>query len=196
MIINISNILAALEHYKYILIFPIMIVEGPIITIVCGFLVYLGFLNALLVFPLLVLGDLIGDSFYYAVGRYSTKFAWTMKLMAFFGYNESQEKFLINHFEKHTLKTLLIAKISHGLGIPVQITAGIARVRFYTYLLIELLGTVPKTFLLLILGYYLGSSYQKINSYLHIYAFAVVAIFVLALLYTLFNKYLKQNYFK
>ena len=61
------------------------------------------------------------------------------------GYTEKSEELLRKHFEKHTTKTLLIAKVSHGFGIPVQISAGAARINFFKYFSTELLATMPKT---------------------------------------------------
>jgi membrane protein DedA with SNARE-associated domain len=70
MLIPLPDILIILEKYKYWLIFPIVIIEGPIIVVISGFLVYLGFLNAYITYIILVIGDSIGDSMYYAIGRY------------------------------------------------------------------------------------------------------------------------------
>ena len=192
---SLDHILTILEHYKYVLIFPIMIVEGPIITVISGFLIYLGFLNAFITFPLLIVGDLIGDCTYYAIGRYGSNTKWVKKIIHYVGYDEKSEEFLEKHFEKHTVKTLLIAKVSHGLGIPVQIAAGMAKVNSLKYIWVELLGTAPKTLFLLVLGFYLGRSYLKINSYLHFFAFTVIAIVVFVILYFILRKRIK-NYLK
>lgn len=195
MFISISEVLLILEHYKYFLIFPIMIIEGPIIAVISGFMAYLGFLNIFILYPLLVFGDLIGDSLYYAIGKYCSRFMWVRKLLSYMGYNEKSEEFLKSHFEKHMAKTLLLAKLSHGLGGTVQVTAGIARVDFPPYISIELVGTMIKTLFLLVLGFYLGNSYEKINTYLDSIAFIVISVAVFILFGILLNKYIK-NYFK
>jgi membrane protein DedA with SNARE-associated domain len=172
-----------------------MIVEGPIISVISGFLAYLGYLNIFVLYPLLVLGDLIGDSLYYSIGKYFSKLVWIKKIATRLGYSEEKEEFIKNHFKKHAIKTLFIAKISHGLGIPVQISAGIAKVKFFKYVSVELVATMIKTLVLLVVGFYLGDSYMKINGYLHFFAFALVALAVLVILYFILNKYAK-NYFK
>ena len=172
-----------------------MILEGPIITVLSGFLVYLGFLNIFIVYPLLVVGDLIGDSIYYGIGRYCSKFSWVSRLENFLKYDEKEEEFLKKHFKKHTVKTLLIAKITHGLGIPVQITAGIANVNFFEYISIETVGTMVKTLVLLVIGFYLGGSYLKINNYFQFFSLITIAAGGFLIFYLVLNKYLK-NYFK
>jgi membrane protein DedA with SNARE-associated domain len=172
-----------------------MVIEGPIITIICGFLAYLGFLNIFVAYPVLVCGDLIGDSVYYTIGKYSNKYSWMHKAKNHLGYTDESAVFIKNHFEKHTAKTLLISKMSHGLGIPVQISAGISGVKFPTYISIELIGTMLKTLALLFIGFYLGDSYQKINSYLQFIALVAIGIMICTFLYVMYKKYLK-NYLR
>lgn len=189
---SLHNILAILEQYKYIVIFPIMIFEGPIITVISGFLVYLGFLNIFIIYPMLIVGDLIGDSMYYAIGKYGHSFEWIQKIEKFLGYTDKSEEFLKNHFEKHTTKTLLLAKVSHGLGIPIQISAGMAEVDFLKYLYLETIATIPKTLVLLAIGFYLGDSYVDINNYLHLLAVVVITIVTVVLLFLILNRYVKK----
>lgn len=192
MFLSPQHVLVLLENYKYLLIFPIMIVEGPIITVISGFLVYLGFLNGFVVFPLLVLGDLIGDVLHYVIGKYGGNSKWFKKLSDFFGYNESREKVIEGHFEKHTGKTLLLAKISHGVGGFIQIVAGIAKVDISDFIWFSFLGTLPKTLVLFIVGYYLGSSYEKIDTYFDNVALITFGIVTFALSYAILRKTVKN----
>ncbi len=192
MFIPLEDIFIILEKYKYLAIFPITIFEGPIVIILSGFLAYLGFLNIYIIIPLLVVGDLIGDSLYYTIGRYGSRFAWVKKVGNFLGYRERGEKMLKSHFEKHTIKTLLIAKMTHGVGAMVQVTAGIAEVRFWKYFLLQMIGTIPKTLILFFIGFYLGNSYAKIDTYLDIISYAVVSLAIVGFLYIILKKYSKK----
>ena len=152
----------------------------------------MGFLNIYIIIPLLVVGDLIGDSLYYTIGRYGSRFAWVKKVGNFLGYRERGEKMLKSHFEKHTIKTLLIAKMTHGVGAMVQVTAGIAEVRFWKYFLLQMIGTIPKTLILFFIGFYLGNSYAKIDTYLDIISYAVVSLAIVGFLYIILKKYSKK----
>jgi|SRR3989344_502170 len=184
--------LAILEYYKYLIIFPIVIFEGPIITIISGFLIYLGILNPFITYVLLIIGDLIGDSLYYSIGKFWRRSIGIKKLGHFLGYNEKSEEFLENHFKKHLFKTLFIAKFSHGIGGTIQASAGIAKVNFIQYLWINLIGIIPKTLILLIIGFYLGSSYLKINIYLNSIASIVIGVVILVFLYIILDKPVKD----
>src|SRR3989344_6526630 len=196
MFMSTSEVLILLEQYKYFVIFPIVIFEGPIITVISGFLVYLGILNPYLTYILLIVGDLIGDSLYYSIGRFWRSFRWLKKVGYFFGYSEKSEEFLENHFKKHKFKTLFIAKFSHGMGGTIQISSGIAKVDFLDFLLINFIGVIPKTLILLIIGFYLGDSYIKIDEYLNSIALTVITVFLLVFLYFILRKYRKVDIVK
>ena len=54
--------------YRYVILVPLAIIEGPIVTIICGFLVTLKVFNPLLVYVVMVLGDIVGDGWPYYMG--------------------------------------------------------------------------------------------------------------------------------
>lgn len=187
-----SELLLILEHYRYWIIFPIAIFEGPIISIISGFLVKLGYLNGLIVYFALVFADLIGDSLYYSIGRFWRKSTWIKKIGRFVGYDENSEKYLEEHFKKHKIKTFMIGKVTHGLGGTVQIASGIAKVKYREFLWLSLVGTAPKALLLVIIGYYVGTYYERINSYLHLLAiFTFGSVFLVV--FFIVSKKLKNN---
>lgn len=192
MFISINDLLVVLGEYKYILIFPIIILEGPIITVICGFLVYLGQLNGPATYIMLVVGDIIGDVLHYLLGRYFKNKKWFKRVASVFGYNDEKEKVLEEHFKTHPIKTVLFAKISHGIGGFIQTVAGIAKIDFWKFTIFSFLGTVPKALLLFCIGYYLGSSYLKINTYLDYVAYFVLSIFFLTSIYLLIRRYAKE----
>ncbi len=195
MLISPSELLAILEHYRYWIIFPIAIFEGPIIIIISGFLVSLGYLNGVIAYAVVVTADIIGDSLYYSLGRFWGKSHFIKKVGKYIGYDESSEKFIEEHFRKHKIKTFLIGKVSHGLGGTIQVASGIAKVTYKEFVWLSLLGTAPKALGLLVLGYYLGSYYEQINGYLHNIALISFGVFVLILMYVI-SKKIKNNFLK
>ena len=193
---SLTDILLLLEHYKYILIFPIRIFEGPIVTVISGFLVSLGFLNGPFTCVILIVADLIGDSFYYSIGRYLNYSPWARKVAFFLGFNERRELLIEDHFKKHKGKTLFIAKLAHGIGGMVQMASGIVKVSYLQFLWYNFLGSVPKTLAFLLIGFYVGGSYQKIDTYLAGVAFITISIVVVLITsYVLLDK-ISRSYFK
>jgi membrane-associated protein len=193
---SISEIFVILGYYKYWIIFPVVIFEGPIIIIITGFLVSLGVLNPYLAFSVLIVGDLIGDSMYYSIGRYWRDSSFIKKYGRLIGYDLDKAVFLEDHFKRHLWKTLLVAKFAQGIGSTIQISSGIAKVSYPKFLWINIIGVIPKTIILMLLGFYIGDSYEKINQYIHSIAFTFVTLAIIVFLYFTISRVIKSYFTK
>jgi membrane protein DedA with SNARE-associated domain len=182
-----------LEHYKYIVIFPITVIEGPIITVIGGFLAYLGYLNFYVAIFFLALGDWVGDGLHWVLGRYYSGATWFKKFGKFWGYDEKREIVIVEHFKKHPGKTVILAKVSHGVGGFIQIAAGMAKMDFWEFMKFSLIGTIPKTALLFFIGYFLGNSYEKINTYMNRVAYIVLFFAIFICIYFMVKKVVNKK---
>lgn len=162
--ISLSFIIELLSHYKYAFLLPVAAVEGPIISILGGFLASTGHLNIFLVYVVVVLGDLIGDTAYYMLGRMGGR-SFAQKHGKLVGITEQRLVRLESHFKDHAGKTLVIGKFSHGLGAVVLFAAGMGRVTYPKFAIYNLWSTGLKSLILVIAGYYYGYAYQRINDY-------------------------------
>lgn len=109
MIFSLDQIIGWLVVYRYFILFPVMVLEGPIITIIAGFLSSLELLNPFLVYAVVVIADLFGDFVYYAIGRWGRK-NFINKWGKYIGLSAAKIIRLESHFEKHTRKTLIFGK--------------------------------------------------------------------------------------
>ena len=82
------------------------------------------------------------------------------------------------------------------MGGTIQASSGIARVNFGQYLRINFVGITIKTLILLIIGFYLGESYIKIDGYLHYIAFFTIGVALLLVIYFMSNKVAKNFFAK
>jgi membrane protein DedA with SNARE-associated domain len=180
MFFSFPQILALLQTYKYLVLFPIAVIEGPIITIIAGFLVAHGYLGFLLTYILLIIADVAGDALYYAIG-YFGNIGIIERWGRLFGVTPERIRKIEEHFAKHSGTTLVFGKFSHVTGAPILIAAGIAKMPLPQFLFINFLSTIPKSFALLLVGYYFGYAYQKINQYFG-YATWAGAIVIAAIL--------------
>lgn len=194
---SLTDVLYILENYKYIIVFPLTVLEGPVISIISGFLVYLGVMNFWGALAVLVVADVLGDCMYHMIGRYSLRSNWARKMVGFFGYSDRSEAFLEQHFKKYRFKTFLFAKFAHGVGAVIQIASGIARVNFGYFFIFSLLSTIPKILILLTIGFYAGSSIAKIDGILSTVALVVFSASVLLIIgYVTLNKHVKNFFAK
>lgn len=138
------------------LLLPLAIIEGPIVSVVAGMLCAQGILPWVWVYPLLVLGDLLGDGLYYAIGRLSH--SWLHRAAQRIGIPVARGEAFSARVAEHSTRMLLIGKWTHAIGALVLIAAGAARIRLARFLLINLLATLPKSAVLLGVGYIAGAN--------------------------------------
>src|SRR5882724_9313264 len=101
--------------YRYWVILPLAIVEGPVIMLFCGFIVRIGGLALIPTYFLLMTGDFIGDVLWYGIGRYGAR-----SVIERFGKYLSISVGDFERFERlfhdHQTKILFISKITMGFG--------------------------------------------------------------------------------
>jgi membrane protein DedA with SNARE-associated domain len=162
-----------LGHYGYIVLFPLAVIEGPIVTIIAGALVSLGFMAFLPAYIVIILGDTVGDALHYAIGRYGG-LPLVRKWGRFLGVQTAHLDSLEASFKKHEVKSYLLGKLAHGVGGAVLVVAGLVRASFVRFLGWNVLGTAIKSFALLLLGYYFAHALSRLGSALDLIASAFI----------------------
>lgn len=186
MFLSLNSILQWLLAYKYAIIFPVSVVEGPIITIIAGFLAAHGQLSLFMAYPILVIGDLTGDTLYYYLGFFGRK-RFVNRWGHYIGLHPERLGKLEEHFRKHSGKTLFAGKLAHGIGPTALAAAGLIKMPYKKFLWINVLGTIPKSFILLLIGFYFGAAYKELNRYLSYTSFVMIglAILLIAIYFTI-----------
>jgi membrane-associated protein len=179
--LSLDQIIALLIQYKYWLLFPIVVFEGPIITIIAGFLTSLGYLNFIIAYVLIVFADLVGDVIYYYFGRFGREH-FINRWGRYLGITMERVKKLEKHFGSHTGKTLILGKLSHAVGGYILVAAGIAKVPLKDFIKYNFIATWPKSMILFLIGYYFGRSYYQISKYLDYTAWGTIALVIILIL--------------
>ncbi len=164
MFFSLQNIIDLLITYKYAIIFPVSIIEGPAVSIIAGSLAQAGYINVYIVYFLVVLGDIVGDTMYYAIGRFGGLYfirRWNHILKI----NTEKVVSLEKTFEKHGPKLIVIGK-TQGLGSIVLMSAGLAKYPYLPFIWYNTLVTLVKSFVLLYVGYAFGKQYTVANNYI------------------------------
>lgn len=187
-----TNIVALLTQYGYAIIFPISIIEGPIVAVIAGFLVSLGRLNWFVTFCILMAGDIVGDTFYYALGRWGGR-GFIRRWGKYIGVSEARVRSLEHYFYAHNWKILTFAK-TQAVGSAILFSAGVAQMPFGKYIWYNLLSSLPKVALFEIIGFYFGRGLTSVNMYVN-YAGALSFIAAVALLgaYWFIKKYINSK---
>jgi membrane protein DedA with SNARE-associated domain len=172
----------ALQHYLalygYAALLPLAVIEGPAVTVLAGILAANGVLDLAIIYPVVVIGDLLGDLLHYAAGRWLSLFVsfrdwrWTVRLRA-------RAIAVAPLVRRNAGKMLLIGKLTHSAGFAVLLAAGAVRVPLARFFAWNFIGTVPKSIVLLLTGYCFGRLFLSLHDEAGI---AGAAGFVLALI--------------
>jgi membrane protein DedA with SNARE-associated domain len=164
-VFTLDNLLQLIQSHGLWLLVPFAIIEGPIVTVIAAYLAHLGYLNVWAVYAVCLISDLVGDAMYYGIGRLGPRFlpaAWLDRI----GLSQARQIALSGHFTAKGGRTLLIGKWTHSTGLPIMLASGLARMNFAVYMWYNLLGSVPKTALFVLLGYFIGAAYASIDTYI------------------------------
>ena len=180
--LNLSGLLLWLITYKYLVIFITTIFEGPIVMMFSGILLKLGSVTFIPVYLTLMAGDLVGDTFWYCIGYY-----FAGPITNKYGYYFSLTPEILDKtkrtFEKNPIKILFISKITMGLGfaLAILVAAGMSKISFKKYIIINASGQFIWTGVLLYMGYTFGNLYQKINNDLKMVSLVgfIIIVFIL-----------------
>lgn len=172
-----ADIINLIIEHGYWIIFAISIPEGPVVGILAGVLVAQGYLNGIIVFIILLLGDIFGDIVHYAIGRW-TRNGFLEKYGKYIGASPEKLAKTEKYFEKHHWKILTFAK-TQAIGSVFLLAAGAVRAPFGKFVWYNVLGTIPKVLILESIGFYFGKSYASIGKYVD---YAGIGSFLLAIL--------------
>ncbi len=161
---SLDTLLVLMQHYGYWLLFPIAVIEGPIITVIAALLAAQGYLNIFAVYGIVVVGDMVGDLLYYAPGRWGKKYI--VRWGHLFGVNHEQLAALEERFRTRGGRTVLFGKWTHSAGFLFLVAAGAAEMPILPFLWYNFIGTLPKSLVFTLLGYFIGYQYNLLNSYL------------------------------
>lgn len=178
MFFSLANLGALLLQYKYWVIFPAAFVEGPIITVIAGAGISLGILSWWPVYVLIVAGDLVSDAAHYYVGKWGGK-PFIRRFGRFFRIRDEHVVSLEKVLNNHPGKAIILGKLSHGIGGAVLVAAGLVRMPFWKFMYWNVVGTLPKTLGLLIIGFYFAHAITKVNSIMDVIASVTIILSIL-----------------
>lgn len=154
-----------LKHYGYFAMLPLMIIEGPVVTIISAMLASLGAFSWPIVLLFSIAGDMIGDILLYGAG-----YKWGMEFVHHFGkYMGITEKLVLRmqkYFEKHGGKTIFAVKSTTGLCWATFVAAGIVKMKFKKFVQYSFLGGVVWSGFLVAMGYFYGYLWKEIKQYI------------------------------
>lgn len=172
-------ILNATPIVKYGLLFLLVVVEGPLMTMGAGLLVPMGYLHPVDTYIVVVAAELVSDSCYYALG-YWGRTKTVAKFSKYFSAEWPKLLKLEDILRRRAELVLIGGKLTHLAGVPVLVAAGLAKMNFRKFLTYDTIATIPKSLTFLVIGYYFGKFTAVINQYLEYGTYITLGMIVLA----------------
>jgi membrane protein DedA with SNARE-associated domain len=168
----------------YTVMFILMLIEGPVVTAAGAFAAAFSYFHLWIVFVLSILGNLIPDALFYALGYWGRQ-TFIEKYGHYFGATKERIAIAEKLAANHTGKSLFAIKMIPFIAAPGLIVVGASKMDIRKYIFWCLVITIPSSLFYLLIGYYFGAAYGTIDHYLHLgyYLLAAVAIILIAILY-------------
>lgn len=173
-----------ISEYRYAILAPAALLTGPWAGLLSGVLLRLEVLSVVPTAIALMVGELAGDVLWYVLGaRYGE---WVLgNFGRHFGISEARVSAIKRVYHAYHDWIIFGSKLTAGLGVAPLIffTAGFSGVPFRRYMIVNLMGQIIWTTLLLTIGFFFGSMYVQIGTVLDRIFFAVAgAVATLCLL--------------
>lgn len=165
MSVSTDTISQLIQSHGLVFLFLLSIIEGPIVTVIGGWVAKAGLLSFWGVYAVCVVADLVGDLILYGFGRSGVHVLperWLNRI----GLGTQRIERLAGHFGEKGGRTLVFAKMTHALGVAVLPAAGAARMPVLSFLFYNFIAILPKTLFFLVIGYSLGQAYTSVDSWI------------------------------
>lgn len=158
-----NSIIAAFIASRYLLLFIGTFTEGPLVMMGTGFLLHFGQVAFWPAYLTMVAGDFIADLAWYGVGYFAARRVID-RLGHWIGATPLVIARMETLFKKYDTKILTISKLTMGFGTGTTtlLSAGMLRVSFARYAVVNLLAGFAWTLILMTLGFFFGNLYALI----------------------------------
>ncbi len=160
-----TDIYVLIQDYGLMIIAPIALLEGPVVSVVSGYLAKSGLIKVPQTFSVLVLADLVGDCIVYAIGR-KGRARVALPWLAACGVTRRRLAQVLRSFRTKGGRILVAGKLTHSAGFAVLLAAGMARMSFPRFLALNLLATLPKVAVFMALGWWFGQIADRVGNWL------------------------------
>jgi membrane protein DedA with SNARE-associated domain len=182
-----ADTMTLLQGGGYLIMLLLMILEGPVATVAGAFAASLGYFNIIVVFLLSLLGDFIGDSGLYLLGRHGLHKV-ILNHAHRVGLTETRRQQIEHMLHSHAGKSLLFLKLT-PFAIPGLILSGSSKMHYGKFLAYCTVITLARSVVFTALGFYAGALAQEVLTYLDWGQYIIVAlVIVLVIVYFALKK--------
>lgn len=184
-------------QYRYWILIPLSLIEGPVVAFVAGTLASLGFFDMYFLAVLFFVRDVGLDGAYYATGYFGKDTAFAGRMLAKIGITDDHLDKVHELWRRRPFMTMFMGKLSYGVASAFIVVAGMVKLPLGMFFRYGAIVAILEYGTLLFAGYFLGASLG--GSVAHIisnvqYAIAFTALAITG--YYLLSWYLRGKLLK
>jgi membrane protein DedA with SNARE-associated domain len=173
---SLESLEALIRAHGLLIMTPLAILEGPVVTVIAGYFARLGYLNLTGIFAVVMAVEVFGDLLFYSLGRWvigadGKPPRWLIRL----GLTQERLEKVVSRFERKAGRLLVLGKLTHSAGALVLTAAGMAHMPLVPFLFYNIIAAIPKTLFLLAIGWLFGDILAEVNNWL-LYASFILLI--------------------
>jgi membrane protein DedA with SNARE-associated domain len=177
--------LSIIEHplgiWAYLAIAALVMIEGPIATLVGSVAASAGYLKPGWVFVSAAAGNMTADLLWYSIG-YLSNIEWVVQYGRYVGLRREQVEKVRKEIHDRTLQIVFLGKLTSGFMIPVLIATGLARIPIRRWFAGLFAGECIVTGALVVLGFRYGRYVLTLECGLQIFALAGGLLFIVLII--------------
>ncbi|MCR4325519.1 MAG: hypothetical protein NUV59_01810 [Patescibacteria group bacterium] len=191
-----DHITTLIVEYRYWILVPLSVFEGPLVAFASGTLASLGYFNVYVLAIFFFLLDMAKDAFYYALGYWGRDWRVTRHILKKLGVDEGHLEHVREIWEKHAGKTMFLGKLSYGIAASFVVLAGTVRMPLRKFFGWGAVVAVAQFWTLLALGYLFGTSLPNSTRIVQDIGYAVGVIALFGSAYYVFSFYMRKKWEK
>ena len=172
-----------LIEYRYWILVPLSVVEGPIVSFVTGTLSSLGYFNPYVAFWIFLVKDIIVDGAYYALGRFGSDRPFVTRLLTKAHVTSEERARVRVLWDRHGWRTACVGKLCWALSPAFLVMAGVVAVPAGVFFRYAIGVAVVQYSILMTLGYYFGRAIGPVSGAIRIIQFVIAGVTLVAIVY-------------
>lgn len=157
--VSIETITALILQYRYWILIPLSLIEGPIVAFVAGTLASLGYFNPFALAGFFFVRDVLVDGACYALGYFGGQSRLAKAILRKIGVTDEHLGEVRMLWNKHPGKTMFFSKLSYGVAAGFIVVAGMVEMPLEKFFLYGAIIAVAHYCTLLFVGYFFGVTF-------------------------------------
>ena len=185
---------ALILEYRYWILVPLSIMEGPVVAFVAGTLAAGGYFNIYALGIFFFVRDMTMDGLYYGIGHFGGRTRVARWILHKIGVRQDHLEEVGALWTRHAGMTMFLGKLSYGIAASFIVVAGMVKMPLGKFFGWGALVAITQYGVLLLLGYLFGNTLGSgAVLFLERAQYIIAAVTVVATLYYIGSRYARKR---